>query len=710
MRNCKPTPMTQSQNILQPLAEMIKPQFKNLPPLSMIICCLFGTTLPGYSDVTVKVDSTLPWLGYMNVWQTNGTSYVFGNPWGAVDLRAAFVPTNSPSGWPLNTALVLRPNTNTYAPGTATPPDTNFWDFTDGGPNKVLEANFYRDVGTNFAGQTVTFTGTVLSNSIPAVAGGNPATGWDVLAVVKEFNPGYAYVGMTSVPLTSGPFTVSRAIAAGRICQYGFFVKGPNTAPGSANALTAAGILVEDADPAITNQPVNVSTTSTATTNLHVGAIGSGPLAYQWKTNGVNLVNGAKYTGVNSATLTINNAQVSDSGSYVVTVSNTVTHTTVDSTPAQLTVLDILITASPVNQRIEQGSTAVFSVTATSSSSLSYLWRSVINGVTNFVLNGTNASGAVVSGAFTATMTMSNAQPTNSGFYYVTITASSGQAGAGATLLVKSYAEYANFLENPGFENDPTGASASPWLRFESSDPSFGHLQNTNDTYFGGGNVNVYQGIWVSYTTYNGLGGYSGIYQDVAASPGQIFAADMWFYNATGDPIPGPSAINENYLEVQFRDASNPTPIQQYTTTISNLTYATTRDVWFQLQATNAGTYGYNPPTSNAKYLVAPPGTASVRFQLTMHDVANSVGAGSIYYDSARLMLKLPVTVNASQVGTNIVLSWKSLGSTDYQVQYQDTLNGLWQNLGGVVNGTGQAVSKSDQISGTKRFYRVLTL
>ena len=188
----------------------------------------------------------------------------------------------------------------------------------------------------------------------------------------------------------------------------------------------------------------------------------------------------------------------------------------------------------------------------------------------------------------------------------------------------------------------------------------------------------------------------------------------MWFYNATGDPIPGPlstvPATNENYLEVQFRAGANPTPIQQYITTISNLTYATPRDAWFQLQATNAGTYGYNPPTSNARYLVAPAGTTSVRFQVTMHDVANSMGAGSIYYDSARLMLKLPATVNVSRVGGTTTLSWRSLGSTDYQVQYKDTLDGAWQNLGNVVPGTGLVVSKTDSDPRTQRFYRVLTL
>jgi hypothetical protein len=536
---------------------------------------------------------------------------------------------------------------------------------------------------------------------------GHPATGWTLQAVVKEFNTTYAtFYGMAAVDVSSaGAFTVSRPIAAGHVCQYGFIVKGPNTAPASANALTALGILVEDADPAITNQPANVTTTSTTTTNLTVRAIGSGPLTYQWKTNGVALVNSSKYSGVTSATLTINNSQVADSGAYTVTVSNTVTHTTVDSNPAQFTVLDILVTASPQNQRVEQGSTATFSVTATSSSPLTYLWRSVINGVTNFVINGTN-----VSGANTATLTMSNLPPTSSGLYFVTITSSNGAVRLGANLVVKSYADYPNFLENAGFESDTNGVNESPWARFESTDPSYGHFQSANDTYFGGGNVNVLEGKYVSYTTYSPGGGYSGIYQDVAASPGQIFSADMYFYNASGDPIPGPSvnATNENYLEIQFRDA-NDTPIRQYTTSLPALTYATPQNVWFQLQATNAGTYGYNPSTINTRYLVAPPNTTKVRFQLTMHDIANSVAAGSVYYDSARLMLKLPVTVQTSVQGGNIVLSWKSLGSTSYQVQYADSPLGPWQNLGSPVNGTGLTVTASDSLT-TKRFYRVLTL
>jgi hypothetical protein len=224
--------------------------------------------------------------------------------------------------------------------------------------------------------------------------------------------------------------------------------------------------------------------------------------------------------------------------------------------------------------------------------------------------------------------------------------------------------------------------------------------------YFGGGNVNVFAGTYVSYTTF--AAEFSGIYQDVAASPGQAFAADMWFYNASGDPIPGPgtSSTNESFLEVQFR--AGPTVMQQYVTTFMNS--ATPQNVWFNLQATNAGAFGTTPPTSNAKYLIAPPGTTTVRFQVTMHDIANSSGFGSLYYDSASLMLKIPVSLGVVAAGSNVNLSWKSQGATSYQIQYKNDLGDpAWTNLE-VVAGTGLIITRSYPAVGARRFYRVLTL
>jgi hypothetical protein len=464
--------------------------------------------------------------------------------------------------------------------------------------------------------------------------------------------------------------------------------------------MKGVGIVVEDADPSITRQPVGATVTSSTTVNLSVTAIGSSTLNYQWQKDGEDLTEGAKYVGTTGPALTILNSQVADSGPYTVVVSNPATSTSATSTPAQVNVLDIVISGIPADQRVEQGSTVQFNVVATSASELSYQWKSVIGGVTNTLSNG-----PTVSGATNASLTLSNVQPASSGLYFAVISTGSGSGAAGANLNVKTYADFSNVLENPGFEADPSGATAPNWSRFESQEPSWGKLQSASDTYFLGGNVNVHSGTFVSYTTFHAP--YSGIFQDVSAQPGQVFTADMWFYNASGDPLPGPSysATNESYLEVQFR--AGDAVLQQYITTLMD--YNTPQNVWMNLQATNAGTYGSMPPTANARYLVAPPGTTTVRFQITMHDIASSSGNGSLYYDSAKLMLKLPVTLTATRSGNNVELSWKSQGATDYQVQYKDQLSSEWQNLGGVVNGTGMVVSKTDSSGGPGRFYRVLT-
>jgi len=301
--------------------------------LPVLVACDLVVGAVRANAVTVKVDSTKPWLSWMNVLELNG-DYNSGMPWAMADLPAMLVPTNSPSGWPLNTLLVLRPNTSTYNP--ADP----FWNFPDGSPNKIADATFYIDVYTEFARKAVTFQGFVISNSIPGLTGG-PTTGWQAVAFIKEFTSSYGYLGETTVPLRSGnPFSVSRFIGPGNVCQYGFYVRGPNTAPDSTNALTGVGIVVEDADPLITSQPYGNTINRGATISLVVAAVGSADLSYQWKRGGITLANDDRTSGANSATLTISNAQLSDSGDYTVTVSNTAG--AVVSQPATVTVLCVL--------------------------------------------------------------------------------------------------------------------------------------------------------------------------------------------------------------------------------------------------------------------------------------------------------------------------------------------------------------------------------
>jgi hypothetical protein len=149
---------------------------------------------------------------------SNGGAYLWGSGWGTGDLQASF------SG----STLTLGPNINCY--NIADP----YWTNPDGTPNKWMEANFVVDAGTAYGGQTVEFTGLVLSYTLAA-----PYTS---VAFIKEFTAGYGFVGITTAPLVAGVFDISRAIGAGNVAQYGFMTTGPDANPATVALLGNAQI------------------------------------------------------------------------------------------------------------------------------------------------------------------------------------------------------------------------------------------------------------------------------------------------------------------------------------------------------------------------------------------------------------------------------------------------------------------------------------
>ena len=268
-------------------------------------CAILAGVVQGQAQITVKVDATRNWVGFMNVFGTNDTTYAFGSAWGFADLRARFAPAKSNA-----TYLVVQINTNTYK-------TDGFWNFADGTPNKHLEANSYVDVGTSFAGNDVTFQGNVQSNSLPA--------GWTCKAVIKHFNGSYAnYAGLTATPLVGGsPFSVTRTIPAGGICQYGFLLYGPNTAPNTSDSLQAVSIVVETPNPAIVTDPINQRAVVGGSATFTVQAAGTPAPAYYWMRYGTNLLDNGKFSGVHTPSLTISNVQLADAATnYTVLVSN----------------------------------------------------------------------------------------------------------------------------------------------------------------------------------------------------------------------------------------------------------------------------------------------------------------------------------------------------------------------------------------------------
>jgi PEP-CTERM motif len=189
---------------------------KNFLLSNIVLCALMAT--PG-SDraATVSVDPGASWVGYMNIFETpqNGGAYVFGSSWGTADLTATF------SG----PVLTLGPNTIN---------DPNpFWYSPSGGPgaigNKTMDANMYVETTGVFTGQTLTFDGDVLANTLFGHVN-QLGNGWTSVAFIKDFAPDYSSSVSVTAPLVNGIFSLSLSTINDptRHIQYGFETIGPD--------------------------------------------------------------------------------------------------------------------------------------------------------------------------------------------------------------------------------------------------------------------------------------------------------------------------------------------------------------------------------------------------------------------------------------------------------------------------------------------------
>ncbi len=545
----------------------------------------------GHAQILLKVDSTKPWQGYMNVFNPPDYSggYLWGSPWVTADLIAFFTGTDT---------LTLQPNTSTYNP--ADP----YWVLPNGQGNKFMEANFYVE-DTALRGQTVTFNLTVLSNTLYFAADGHLTR-----AFVKTLDSGasfalvagaYEFVDLTN---SASPYDVSIAVTipagATMMPQYGFVTTGLDLNPAWLATNGLVRIKVDNADPAITGQPANRRVQAGATASFTVTAAGGSPLRYQWKRYGTNLLDGGNLSGATNATLTISNAQISDATVYTATVTDT--------------------------------------------------------------------AGSLDSAA--------------------------------AVLRVKTAAEFANALDNPGFEDpllDPATLIPTPWNNFAGAG-----IRSTNDNYAFqvGYPIQTIDGTNAG-DAYN-AGEWNGTYQDVPAAPGDIFTGNANFYVSSLEQLFGDIT---GWLEVQFRNGGG--LLNFYKSAVIGI--IPVMDTWISLAATNGFANDYVTPIPNAYYLVAPAGTTSVRYQVSVHAPAGS--AGVINYDGLRLMKKIPVQVSSAISADHVTLSWLSQGATSYQVVYKDNLTDpAWTPVGSPVAGDGSTKSAAFPATEGHRFYAVLTL
>ena len=158
--------------------------------------------------------------------------------------------------------------------------------------------------------------------------------------------------------------------------------------------------------PAITTQPAGKTVVVGQTATFTVTATGTDPLSYQWKKNGSDI------SGATSSSYTTPVTTITDNNAlFSVVVTNSADSVTSDNAKLTVNLVVPIITAQPVAQTITAGEMATFSVTATSTESLSYQWKKGDNDI----------SGATSSSYTTPAMNIAG-----SGVVYSVVVRSSG--------------------------------------------------------------------------------------------------------------------------------------------------------------------------------------------------------------------------------------------------------------------------------------------
>jgi hypothetical protein len=198
--------------------------------------------------------------------------------------------------------------------------------------------------------------------------------------------------------------------------------------------------------PQIVQSPLNQTVIAAASATFSVSATGLG-LSYQWRKNGVNLSDGGNVAGATTSCLTLSGVQASDAANYDVVVTNS--DGAVTSAAATLTVLvPPAISSGPLPQTVAVGASATFSVSASGTAPLGYVWR---------------RNGSSIAGATNSSYTTNNVQLSDSGSQFSCAVSNS----AGLTLSQVALLSVTNPITPPAITQQPAdqvvaaGASAT---------------------------------------------------------------------------------------------------------------------------------------------------------------------------------------------------------------------------------------------------------
>lgn len=164
-------------------------------------------------------------------------------------------------------------------------------------------------------------------------------------------------------------------------------------------------------DPCISTQPQSQSVAAGGTAVFNASAVGTPTLTYQWMKAGVNLVDGSKFSGAQTASLTVANVQWEDMGNYSMVVSNG-NGWDVSLNAALIAPFRPSIVTQPTNQTVSASSAAAFTVGAIGQGTLTFQWKR----------DGTNlANGSKFSGVTNASLVVAKAQAADMRNYSVVV-------------------------------------------------------------------------------------------------------------------------------------------------------------------------------------------------------------------------------------------------------------------------------------------------
>lgn len=288
-----------------------------------------------------------------------------------------------------------------------------WWKWTAPGPGSVtLDTR-----GSYFDSTLAVYTGTAVNN-LTAIASSDDIQN----AVVQASSVSFTAVGNTTYRFAVDGFDGD---SAGITLNLAF---NPSSAP-----------------PVITTQPQDKTAIIGDNVSFTVAASGTAPFTYQWSFGGTAI------SGATSATYNLTNAQTANAGNYTVTVTNAFGSAT--SNAAKLTVnppgVPPTITTQPVNQSAVIGTSASFSVTATGTPAPTYQWRH---------------DGADISGATSATYTISSVATGDGGNYTVVVSNPSGNVTSNSVTLTVNAPVVTPPAPTPSGGGGGGGGATSDWF------------------------------------------------------------------------------------------------------------------------------------------------------------------------------------------------------------------------------------------------------